>query len=146
VVGKDKKESLWIKVYIILLFFCGIGIWFAMQPVNKQKISIDVTLDKKIIDILVSNGIGQDDIITQYVRERNTRSAQWNEFYKTIKLKSGKTAQSFETGFRNVARTAKVGLSRLDNIDGSVTYKFYSPNRSYYNVTLVSGKSINKRY
>ncbi|MCA6072101.1 MAG: hypothetical protein LE178_00905 [Endomicrobium sp.] len=143
---KEKKESIWIKIYIIALFLCGMGIWFVIQPVSKQKISIDIALDKRIVDVLVANGVGQKDVITQYTRERNTRSAQWNEFYKTIKLKSDKTAQSFETNFRSVARVMKVGLSKLDNVDGSVTYKFYSPNRSYSNVTLVSERSVKSWY
>ncbi|MCA6071009.1 MAG: hypothetical protein LE168_01250 [Endomicrobium sp.] len=143
---KEKKESIWIKIYIIALFLCGMGIWFAIQPVSKQKILVDNALDKRIVDVLVANGVGQEDVITQYTRERNTRSAQWNEFYKTIKLKPDKTAQSFETNFRSVARAMKVGLSKLDNVDGSVTYKFYSPNRNYSNVTLVSGKYVKNRY
>lgn len=143
---KEKKESIWIKIYIIALFLCGMGIWFVIQPVSKQKISVDIALDKRIVDVLVANGVGQEDVITQYTRERNTRSAQWNEFYKTIKLKSDKTAQSFETNFRSVARVMKVGLSKLDSVDGSVTYKFYSPNRSYSNVTLVSKRSVKNRY
>ena len=143
---KEKKESIWIKIYIIALFLCGMGIWFAIQPVSKQKISIDIALDKGIVDVLVANGVRQEDVITQYTKEGNTRSAQWNEFYKTIKLKPGKTAQSFETNFRSVARAMKVGLSKLDNVDGSVTYKFYSPNRSYSNVTLVSKRSVKNRY
>jgi hypothetical protein len=143
---KEKKESIWIKIYIIALFLCGMGIWFVIKPVSKQKISIDIALDKRIVDVLVANGVGQKDVITQYTRERNTRSAQWNEFYKTIKLKSDKTAQSFETNFRSVARVMKVGLSKLDNVDGSVTYKFYSPNRSYSNVTLVSERYVKSRY
>ncbi|MCA6069731.1 MAG: hypothetical protein LE180_01200 [Endomicrobium sp.] len=143
---KEQKESIWIKIYIIALFLCGMGIWFVIQPVSKQKISVDIALDKRIVDVLVANGVGQEDVITQYTRERNTRSAQWNEFYKTIKLKSDKTAQSFETNFRSVARVMKVGLSKLDNVDGSVTYKFYSPNRSYSNVTLVSERSVKSRH
>jgi hypothetical protein len=142
VANKEKKESLWIKVYIIILFFCGIGIWLSIQPVHKQKISVDIALDKRIVDVLVANGIIQEDILNQYVRERNTMVAQWNEFYKTVKLKAGKTAQSFETSFRSIARSMKIGLSKTDNVDGSVTYKFYSPNRNYSNVTLVNNKAL----
>lgn len=144
---KEKKESIWIKIYIIVLFLCGIGIWVAIQPVSSnQKISIDTALDKGIADVLVANGVEQEDVIIQYTRERNTRSAQWNEFYKTIKLNHGKTAQSFETNFQSVARVMKVGLKKLDNVDGSVTYQFYSQSRNYSNVTFVSEKSIKNRY
>jgi hypothetical protein len=135
---KKRQESFWIKIYIILLFFCGVCVWFSMQSVNKQRISVDIVLDKKIVDVLVANDIVQDDIVKQYVRERNSKTAQWNEFYKTIRLKPEKTAQSFETNFRSIARSMKLGLIRADNVDGSVTYRFYSPNRGYYNITFVS--------
>jgi hypothetical protein len=144
--AKDKQESVWVKIYIVLLFLCGIGIWFAIQPVNKQKVSIDVELDKRVVDVLTANGIVQSDILTQYIRERNTRATQWNEFYKTIKLKSGKSPQYFETSFRSVARSMKIGLSKVDNVDGSTTYKFYSPNKNYSNITFVSRKCLNGRY
>ena len=136
---KQKKEHIIVKIYIIVLFFLGIGIWYSMQSVQKEKISVDVELDKKIVDVLVANGIRQDDILSQYAREMNTRAAQWNEFHKKVQLKGEKRLDVFENGFRSVARSLKVGLSKTDNADGSVTYRFYSPNdRNYANITFVS--------
>ncbi len=136
---KEKKENIIVKIYIIALFFLGIGIWYSMQSVQKEKVSIDVELDKRIVDVLVANGIKQEDILSQYVREMDTRSASWNEFHKKIQLKGEKKVDVFENGFRSVARSLKVGLSRTENADGSITYKFYSPNnRNYANVTFVS--------
>jgi hypothetical protein len=117
---KVRKESIWIKMYIVVLFFCGIGIWFSIQPVHNQKIYTNAVLNRKIESALVENGIIKNDILSQYIRERNKMTVAWNEFYKIIKLKSGKTAQFFEKSFRSVARSMKVGLSRTDNDDGSV--------------------------
>jgi hypothetical protein len=86
---KARKESIWIKMYVILLFFCGIGIWFSIQPMHNQKIHTNRALNKKIESILVENGIIKNDILRQYIRKRNKMTAAWNEFYKMIKLKSG---------------------------------------------------------
>ncbi|MDR0956279.1 MAG: hypothetical protein LBL77_00145 [Endomicrobium sp.] len=133
---KKRQESFLIKIYITLLFFCGVCIWLSI--VNKQKTTVDITLDKKIIDVLVTSDIVQDNIVKQYVRERTLKTAKWNEFYKTIRLKTEKTAQSFETNFRSIARSMKLELIRTDNVDGSVTYIFYSPNKIYYNITFLS--------
>jgi hypothetical protein len=141
---KLKKESVWIKMYIVVLFFCGIGIWFSMQPVYGQKIYTNVTLNRKIESVLAENGIIKNDILSQYARGRNKMIVAWNEFYKVIKLKSGKTAQFFEKSFRSVARSMKVGLSRTDSDDGLVTYKFYSPGKNYSNVTFISPKKSSK--
>lgn len=142
---KEKRsERPIIKLYIIILFFCGIGLWFAMQTQPKEKISLDVELDKRVVNVLVANGISQEDIISQYVREREMSKTKWNEFYKKIKLKKGKTADSFEAAFRSVARGLKVGLSKTENADGSVTYKFYSTNRNYSNITFINASKPGK--
>ena len=132
-----KHESPLIKIYIIVLFFCGIGLWFAMQSPPKQKISVDVELDRRITDSLSANGVTQGDILSQYARERETVSAQWNEFYKKIRLKTGRKAETFEPSFRAIARSVECGLSKTANPDGSVTYKFYVPDRNYSNITFV---------
>jgi cell division protein YceG involved in septum cleavage len=138
---KTRKESICVKIYVIVLFFCGIGIWFSIQrPAHNQKIYTNAALNGKIESILVENGIIKNDILKQYVKEKNIRTAAWNEFYKIIKLKSSKTAWSFEKSFRSIARSMKVGLSRMDNADGSVTYKFYLPGRNYSNITFISSK------
>jgi hypothetical protein len=141
---KVRKESIWVKMYVIVLFFCGIGIWFSIQPAHNQKIYTNAALNRKIESVLVENGIVKNDILSQHIRERNKKTAAWNEFYKIIKLKSGKTARTFEKSFRSVARSMKVGLSRTDNADGSVTYKFYSPDKNYFNVTFMSPKKSSK--
>jgi hypothetical protein len=138
--GKNKKESILIKIYLIFLFICGIAVWFTIQPANKQKISIDVILDKKIVDILVSHNIKQENILKQFIRERSSNSMKWNEFYKTIELSKSANIKKFEKVFRSLARSMKIGLSKMNNRDGSVTYKFYSPSGTYSNITFVLRK------
>ena len=137
--SKEKKqESPIIKLYIIILFFCGIGLWLAIHPHPKQKISIDAELDRRVVDALAAGGVTQGDILSQYVRERKTSRAQWNEFYKKIRLKDDKKAENFETSFRGIARSMEVGLSKTENPDTSITYKFFVPGRNYSNVTFVN--------
>jgi hypothetical protein len=140
--GKNKKESILIKIYLIFLFICGITVWLTIQPTNKQKISIDVILDKKIIDIFVSHNIKQGNILKQFIREKSSNSMKLNEFYKTIELNKSAKIKEFEKLFRRLARSMKIGLSRMDNPDGSVTYKFYSPSRTYSNITFVLRKGL----
>jgi hypothetical protein len=144
--SKEKKESLWVKLYIIMLFFCGIAIWFCVQPIKKQEISVDIFIEKRITETLIKRGATQDDILKQYVRERKVIGTKWNEFYKVIKLKPNQSAQFFQEDFRKIARDMKVGLSKLDNIDGSTTYRFYSPDRTYSNITVVPVKFLKNGY
>ncbi|MDR2398911.1 MAG: hypothetical protein LBD61_00465 [Endomicrobium sp.] len=141
--GKNKKESILVKIYLIFLFVCGITVWLAIQPTNNNKISTDVILDSQIVDILIHKRVKQEDILKQYIREKTTSVAQWNEFYKTIKIKRKVKIKEFEKSFRSLARSMKLGLSRIDNSDGSVTYKFYSPSRTYSNITFVKKKGHN---
>jgi hypothetical protein len=141
--GNNKEESIWVKIYLLFLFVCGITVWFAIQPTNNNKISTDIILDRQIADILIHNRVKQEDILKQYMRKRTTSHAHWNEFYKTIEIKRKVKIKEFEKSFRSLARSMKLGLSRIDNSDGSVTYKFYSPNRMYSNITFVKKKGYN---
>jgi hypothetical protein len=141
---KARKESIFIKAYITVLFFCGVGIWFSIQSAHDQNIYTNVALNRKIESVLVKNGIVKNAILSQCIKEKNKRKAAWNEFYKIIKLKSNKTAQSFEKSFRSAARSMEVGLSRMDNGNGSVTYKFYLPGKNYSNITFVRFKKYSK--
>ena len=135
---EKKQESPLIKLYIIVLFFCGIGLWFAMQPHIKQKVSVDTELDRRVVDALAAGGVTQGDILSQYARERELSFAQWNEFYKKIRLKNGKKSENFETAFRGIARSMELGLSKTENPDDSVIYKFYVPGRNYSNIIFVN--------
>lgn len=128
---------------MIILFLFGMSIWFSLQFMQKQKIPVEIIIDKKIVNVLISNGIVQNDILSQYVMDRNTKTTRWSEFYKTIKLNSGRTMQFLEEKFKRIARSMEIGLNKLNNRDGSVTYKFYSPSKNYYNITFVRSKNLN---
>ena len=138
-----KEEPVIIKVYLIVLFFCGVGLWLTARPVTapkqvflpKQSVSIDVDINNKIIDLLSSGGVTQDNIIKEYAAERSLKGEKWNEFYKTVRLVN-KHSDDFEDSFRQIARSSGAGLSRTDNPDGSVTYKFFSTDKNYSNITL----------
>jgi hypothetical protein len=138
-----KRESPIIKIYLILLFFCGIGLWLAVRPDAKHKLSIDIEIDNMLTEVL-SKGSAQQEVLSRYGRERKTRNAQWTEFYKKIRLKGKNTSFDYEEKFRKIARSLKVGLSRTYNSDGSVTYKFYSPDKTYSNVTFINPKKSSK--
>jgi hypothetical protein len=94
--AKEKRESIWIKLYIVMLFLCGIGLWRVICPVNKHKIPTDVALDEKIVGVLAANGIVKNEVLSQYARKRNAKATKWNEFYEAVKLKIRKSLQYFE--------------------------------------------------
>jgi cell division protein YceG involved in septum cleavage len=141
---KSKKESIWIKIYLIFLFLCGIAIWFIIQHANEPKISVDINLDKKVVDILMSHNIKQENIVEQFARERNINTDHWIEFYKVIKLKQSSKIKDFEKSFRILARSMKVGLSKTNHNGTSITYKFYSPDKTYLNITFLQNKGDSK--
>lgn len=140
--NKEKKqENILVKIYILGLFICGIGLWFAVSGVPKHKVSADIELEQKVVDMLVANGVKQTDIISQYTRERETTAKVWNEFYKKIRLRGAQNSDNFENPLRAVARSMKLGLSKTDNVDGTVTYKFYSSSMNYSNITFINPKT-----
>jgi hypothetical protein len=142
---EKREEPLIIKIYLIILFFCGIGLWLASSPAGHVKgtflpeksASVDIELNNKIIEVLSASGVKQDNIVKEYAAERSLKNEKWNEFYKTVRLVS-KRSDDFENSFRQIARSLGVGLSRTDNPDGSATYKFYSTDKNYSNITLLN--------
>jgi hypothetical protein len=133
------KESFLIKIYIVLFFLLGIGLWISINATDPRgKLLVDVELDQKINDILFSAGINQADIIKQYGKESGDKNAEWTQYYKTIRLKNRAQLTQIENLFRQTARSSKIGLERAVNADKSITYKFYSQkSRTYSNVTFI---------
>ncbi|MDR3112321.1 MAG: hypothetical protein LBU55_04025 [Elusimicrobiota bacterium] len=134
---KERTESVWVKVYIVSFFICGIALWYSLHPSKKIANNMDIELDKKVVDVLFSNGIEQADIIKQYIIEKTSKNASWNEFFKTVKVDRKESLNIFESSFRTLARSMKIGLSSTENDDGSVTYKFYLPNKTLSDITIV---------
>ena len=150
---EKKEEPLIIKVYLIILFFCGIGLWFISIPEETVKQAflpaksayVDIEINNKIIEALSAGGVKSENIVKEYAAERFLKNERWNEFYKTVRLVS-KRSDDFENSFRHIARSLGAGLSRTDNPDGSVTYKFYSTDKNYSNITLLNpSKSAQKK-
>jgi hypothetical protein len=83
--GKNKKSIL-VKIYLMLLFICGMVVWFTIRPASKQKISTNIILEKNLVNILASNNIKLKNILKQSIRGRNFNSIKWNEFYKITEL------------------------------------------------------------
>jgi hypothetical protein len=142
-VEKEKNGNLWMKLYLVVLFFCGVALWFTMCQSPQIKMQdIDVELDNKIVSILTANGIEQNAIVKQYAKERNSTTEKWTEFFKTIKIMPDNKPHIFESVFRSIARSMKLGLTATENDDGSTTYKFHSPSKTYSNITLIKVKKI----
>ncbi|MDR3071623.1 MAG: hypothetical protein LBU29_03430 [Endomicrobium sp.] len=69
-----KKSTLKIKICVVLLFLCGVGMWFSIQPICEQKIRENVALDKKIINC--------------FVAVKGSTAGRWCELYRKIRFKS----------------------------------------------------------
>lgn len=135
---EKRKESPIIKLYVIILFFLGIGLWLSVNSGHKETISVDAELNRSVINVLTANGVTQEDIIKEYQREKSVSGFTWIEFSKIIKLRDEINRQTLENGLRSAARSVKVGLKKIENSsDGSVTYTFFDGNRNYNNITFV---------
>ena len=128
----QKRESIIVKIYLVVLFFAGIALFLSLQPSKNEKISADVALDRKVIDVLLANGISQKQLVSQYVREKSAGRETWNEFHKTFAVRDLAKARSLETGLAGAARSSKVGLRKTENPDGSLTYVFYTDRDKIY--------------
>lgn len=136
--AKNKtKNRVLTKIYLILLFMAGIVLAFSFQAARKNKVVfIDQMLDNNLVTALTSNGIEQQDVISQFARERAVKGAVYNEYYKKIKLSKKQNIENFEPVFKTLARNFKINLSKTRQKDGSVKYSFYDKHRIYSTVVL----------
>ncbi|MDR3243938.1 MAG: hypothetical protein LBT79_04240 [Elusimicrobiota bacterium] len=126
------KEPVYIKFYILLLFLLGIVIWFSIQGSNKQRIKSDIELDNRISKVLSDNKITQGDIVSQYAKEMENRTALWTQYSKTIMIRDLVKLDKFDSDFRSIARSMSLGLNKTLNADGSIAYKFYTASDMVY--------------
>jgi hypothetical protein len=141
------QEPFFIKIYIVLLFLLGIVICFSTQEGNKRRAKSDVELDNKVIGILSNNSINQGDIIAQYAKEMEDKTALWTQYHKKIRIRDIDYLDKFDFDFRELARSMNLGLTKTLNADGSITYEFYStPKMVYSNITFIvpRGSIVNK--
>ncbi|MDR3049933.1 MAG: hypothetical protein LBV16_08915 [Elusimicrobiota bacterium] len=141
-----RREPIYIKLYILLLFFLGIVIWFSMHSGDKQRVKIDIDLDNQISKVLSDNLISQDDIISQFAKEMQNKSSLWKEFNKKIILRDSSKLDVFDLNFRDIARSMNLGLNKILNADGSITYKFYNASdMTFSNITFMGVRSLGNR-
>jgi hypothetical protein len=133
---EKKKESAFVKVYLVLFFLLGIGFWFSLNASKIDKdLDMDTEINQKVNDILFSAGVSQPDIIKQYGKELSDKSTKWTQYYKSVNLKDDKQLKEIEAEFRQLARSSKAGLKKM-NFDRSTAYQFYFQNRAYLNITF----------
>ena len=137
--NKDKRNGFLIKVYLFILFVVGIILGFSYLSANKETLTaIDVSLDNNIVTALTSNGIGQQNVTSQFVKEVKISGVACNEYHKTINLPENQKPENFEPIFKTIARNFKIDLSKTKYKDGSYKYTFYDKKRTYSVITLTS--------
>lgn len=137
-IKKQKKQSsIMVKIYIFILFICGIilGLSFISPGKNTQNL-IEQKLDNDLITILVSNGIEQEDVISQYIKEAKTENQIYNQYYKNIYLPSNKKIANIELQLKILARNFKIDMSKNVEPDKSYKYVFYDKNRTYSTIVF----------
>jgi hypothetical protein len=129
---QKKQSSIVVKLYIFILFVCGIilGLSFVIAGKNSQNM-IDQKLDNDLVTILVANGIKQEDVIVQYIKEKKDKNQIYNQYYKNIYLSNNKKIENFGLQFKILARNFKIDISKNVEPDKSCKYVFYDKNRTY---------------
>ena len=136
---KDKRNGLLIKIYLFILFVCGIILGFSFLSAEKNKLTvIDTSLDNNLVTALTSNGIEQINVVSQFIKEVKINGITCNEYYKTIKLSEKQKPENFEPIFKTIARNFKIDLSKTKYKDGSYKYTFYDNKRTYSVITLTN--------
>ncbi|GAB1401424.1 hypothetical protein MASR1M68_03350 [Elusimicrobiota bacterium] len=129
---QKKQSSIMAKVYIFILFLCGIVLGFSFISSGKNtKNLIEQKLENDLITILVSNGLGQEDVISQYIKEAKNGDKIYNQYYKNIYLPDTKKIASIELQLKILARNFKIDMSKNVEPDKSYKYVFYDKNRTY---------------
>ena len=137
--AKDKRNGLLIKIYLFIMFVCGIILGFSFLSAEKNKLTvIDTSLDNNLVTALTSNGIEQINVVSQFIKEVKINGITCNEYYKTIKLSEKQKPENFEPIFKTIARNFKIDLSKTKYKDGSYKYTFYDNKRTYSVITLTN--------
>ena len=136
-IKKQKKQSsIIVKVYIFILFVCGILIGLSFVSTDKNKELIEQKLDNDLVTILVTNDITQEDVISQYIKEAKNGDQIYNQYYKNIYLPNNKKISNIELQFKTLARNFKIDISKNVEPDKSYRYVFYDKNKTYSTVVF----------
>ncbi len=152
---KKEKSGCLIKIYLLILFVAGIILALSYQSAKKNESDqtdknrasvvstaasasepMEVLLDNNIITALTSNGLQQQNVVSQYVKEIKDKNITYNKYFKEIKLNKGQKPENFEPILKTIARNFKLGLNRSKNPDGSLKYSFFSKKTVYSELIL----------
>jgi len=131
---QKKQNSITVKVYIFILFVCGIILGLSFISTDKKQNFIEQKLDNDLVTILVANGIEQKDVIIQYVRETKNGNQIYNQYYKNIYFPNNKKIANIELQLKILARNFKIDISKNIEPDKSCKYVFYDKNKAYSTV------------
>jgi hypothetical protein len=130
--NESKSKKILVKIYLFVLFIAGIVIGFSYQAAMDKKVTnLEQMLDNNIVTALISNGIEQSDVVSQFIKENRVSGRICHEYNKKISLPKSKKAQNFEPIFKTVARNFKVELKKTTYKDGSCKYIFGDDKRTY---------------
>ncbi len=143
---KQKKQSSFlVKIYIFVLFICGIFLGLSYISGNKQQgkhsgVAVEQKLDNDVVTVLVANGIGQENVAKQYIKEITDKKGVYGSHYKKIILPKGKNPENFEPQFRTLSRNFKIEMSKKLDGESSCEYVFFDKKRIYSTVVFVPKK------
>ncbi len=145
-IKKQKKQSsVLVKIYILVLFICGIFLGLSYvsgdkSSVKRPSVAVEQKLDNDLVTVLVANGIAQENVVKQYVKEITDKKGVYGSHYKKIILPKGKNPENFEPQFRTLSRNFKIEMSKKVNGENSCEYVFFDKKRIYSTVIFVPKK------
>ncbi len=140
--AKNREESnfkkILVKIFLLILFIVGMILGFSYQAAKDKKvIDFEQMLDNSVVTALTSNGIDQNDVISQFVKEIRIKGRVCHEYNKKIELPKSKKAENFEPSFKTIARNFKIELTKRKFRNGSYRYSFSDKTRTYSVVEFV---------
>lgn len=135
---ESKLKKLLIKIFLLVLFIAGMILGFSYQSARDKKVvDFEQMLDNNVVTVLTSNGISQNNVISQYVKEIRIKGRVCHEYYKKIELSKSKKAENFEPSFKTVARNFKIELKKIKYKNGAYRYSFSDKIRTYSIIDFV---------
>ena len=135
---ESKPKKFLVKIYLLVLFIAGMILGFSYQSARDKKVvDFEQMLDNNVVTVLTSNGISQNNVISQYVKEIRIKGRVCHEYYKKIELSKSKKAENFEPSFKTIARNFKIELKKIKYKNGAYRYSFSDKIRTYSIIDFV---------